>query len=87
MGIIEGSMSTPDVTGVSAEIAANIERYLRNHTREGGHAWQMNMAARPSHWQPLPTTETNLPSQPVMPGTSPTVNPLGLSRSDSPLQS
>lgn len=33
--------------------AANIERYLNNHTREGGHAWQMNMAARPEAWHPL----------------------------------
>ena len=34
-------------------IAANVERYLNNHTREGGHAWQMNMAARPQSWHPL----------------------------------
>ena len=34
-------------------VAANVERYLNNHTREGGHAWQMNMAARPEAWQPL----------------------------------
>ncbi len=33
--------------------ASNIERYLNNHTREGGHAWQMNMAARPEAWHPL----------------------------------
>lgn len=34
-------------------IAANIERYLNNHTREGSHAWQMNMAARQEAWHPL----------------------------------
>ena len=32
------------------KIAANIDRYLDNHTREGSHAWQMNMAARPANW-------------------------------------
>ena len=37
----------------SLVIAANIERYLNNHTREGSHAWQMNMAARPETWHPL----------------------------------
>jgi hypothetical protein len=37
----------------SESVASNIERYLNNHTREGGHAWQMNMAARPEAWQPL----------------------------------
>jgi hypothetical protein len=36
-----------------ASIAANIERYLNNHTREGGHAYQHNMAARPQDWHPL----------------------------------
>lgn len=38
-------------------IAANIERYLNNHTREGGHAWQMNMAARPQTWHPLEASQ------------------------------
>jgi hypothetical protein len=37
----------------SESVASNIERYLNNHTREGGHAWQMNMAARPETWHPL----------------------------------
>jgi hypothetical protein len=37
----------------SAEIATNIERYLNNHTREGGHAYQHNMAARRETWHPL----------------------------------
>jgi len=37
-------------------VASNIERYLNNHTREGGHAWQMNMAARPDAWHPLEAT-------------------------------
>jgi hypothetical protein len=40
-------------------IAANIERYLNNHTREGGHAWQMNMAARPQTWHPLEASQTD----------------------------
>ena len=40
-------------------IAANIERYLNNHTREGGHAWQMNMAARPQTWHPLEAGQTD----------------------------
>lgn len=37
----------------SEAIATNVERYLNNHTREGGHAWQMNMAARRQEWHPL----------------------------------
>ncbi|HEX5759729.1 MAG TPA: hypothetical protein VF121_11085 [Thermoanaerobaculia bacterium] len=41
----------------SAEIVANIERYLNNHTREGGHAYQQNMAARPGEWHPLEAAE------------------------------
>ncbi len=36
---------------LSDEIGRNIERYLNNHTREGGKAWQMNMAARPENWK------------------------------------
>ena len=40
-------------------IAANIERYLNNHSREGGHAWQMNMAARPQTWHPLEASQTD----------------------------
>jgi hypothetical protein len=42
-------------------VAANIERYLNNHTREGGQAWQMNMAARPGSWQPLELTSDKPP--------------------------
>lgn len=41
--------------------ATNIERYLNNHTREGGHAWQMNMAARPETWHPLEASSEQTP--------------------------
>ena len=57
---------------VSTDVAANIERYLRNHTGEEAHAWQMNMAARPSHWQPLQDPEQAVPVQPAIPVSSPT---------------
>lgn len=46
----------PDQDGDDVEgTAANIERYLNDHTREGGRAWEMNMAARPQSWHPLET--------------------------------
>jgi hypothetical protein len=45
---LEATGETPSV------VASNIERWLNNHIREGGHAWQMNMAARPAKWHPLP---------------------------------
>jgi hypothetical protein len=47
--------SDPDADDIE-EVRTNIERYLNNHTREGGHAWQMNMAARPQSWHPLETS-------------------------------
>lgn len=39
---------------VPEEAAANIERFLNNHTREGGRASAQNMVVRPSKWHPLP---------------------------------
>lgn len=54
---LENRVKPQDSEGLDTEdaesVAANIERYLNNHTREGGHAWQMNMAARPEAWHPL----------------------------------
>jgi hypothetical protein len=37
----------------ASKIAANIETYLNNHTREGAHAYMHNMAARRETWHPL----------------------------------
>ena len=49
----EGSTNLSNSTENSSTVAANIERYLSNHTKEGGHAFQMNMAARQEAWHPL----------------------------------
>ena len=39
-----------------ASVAANIEKFLSNHSEEG-HAWQSNMVARPVKWQEIPASE------------------------------
>lgn len=54
-----GNLKQEQLTG---EIARNIERYLNDHTRDGGKAWQMNMAARPEKWNIiLPGKNADLP--------------------------
>jgi len=55
--------SDPDSEDLE-DVETNIDRYLNNHTREGGHAWQMNMAARPQSWHPLEMS----PEQPAETG-------------------
>ena len=39
--------------GLTPDIRSNIERYLNDHAREDGHAWQMNMAAKRPEWTPI----------------------------------
>jgi hypothetical protein len=47
-----------------AEVRANIERFLDKHTREGGIAFQHNMAARPAKWRVIdPPSQDEAPRQ------------------------
>ncbi|MGB7923478.1 MAG: hypothetical protein WCF57_09555 [Pyrinomonadaceae bacterium] len=49
VSVIASDIKDSDENG--SPVAANIERYLDNHTREGATAWQFNMAAVPADWQ------------------------------------
>jgi len=42
-----------ETSNENSKATSNIERFLNNHTREGGHSWQSNMVARPVKWHTL----------------------------------